>query len=118
MLTRLALNIIPFAVASVSNEFTYSFEDGVYKEEPRKFDTFRDGCTSIVVGRKASKSGFPMASHSNDCADCDIRMAHIPARDYPTNSLRNVNNDVPHLYPRNTDSDRASIYGPSSTGTV
>ena len=99
-----------------STELEYSFVNGVYHEEPRKFDPFRDGCTSIVVGRKASKSGFPMASHSNDCADCDIRMAYVPARDHPEGSLRAVNNDVPHLYPRNTDSNRADIYGPTSNG--
>ena len=94
----------------------YGFVDGVYSEEPRTFDPFRDGCTSIVVGRKASKSGFPMASHSNDCADCDIRMAYVPARNHEEGTLRAVNNDVPHLYPRNTNSDRADIYGPSYNG--
>jgi len=108
------LGMLGSAAASINNE--YSFVDGVYREEPRKFDPFRDGCTSIVVGRKASKSGFPMASHSNDCADCDIRMAYVPALDHPEGSLRAVNNDVPHLYPRNTDPNRADIYGPTSNG--
>jgi len=103
-------------MGNASVEKSYTFVDGVYSEEPRKFDPFRDGCTSIVVGRKASKSGFPMASHSNDCADCDIRMAYVPARDHPDGSMRAVNNDVPHLYPRNTDQNRADIYGPPTNG--
>jgi dipeptidase len=115
MLTVIAVALSPVALSVVGSEFAYSFESGIYKEEPRKFDTFRDGCTSIVVGRKASKSGFPMASHSNDCADCDIRMAHVAARDYPKGTKRDINSDVPHLYPRTTNSDRARIYGPSST---
>ena len=103
-------------LTSAADELSYSFVNGVYTEEPRKFDPFRDGCTSIVVGRKASKSGFPMASHSNDCADCDIRMAYVPARDHEAGTLRAVNNDVPHLYPRNTNPGRADIYGPSYNG--
>ena len=90
----------------------YEFINGKYVEEARAYDTFRDQCTSIVVGRKASRSGFPITSHSNDCADCDIRMAYVPAKNHTEGSMRAINNDIPHLYPRRVEYGRADIYYP------
>ena len=90
----------------------YEFVNGKYVESARAYDTFRDQCTSIVVGRKASKSGFPITSHSNDCADCDIRMAYVPAKNHTAGSMRAINNDIPHLYPRRVEFGRADIYEP------
>ena len=98
----------------------FTFVDGVYVEEPRRFDTFRDQCTSILVGRKARNPGGkvghvgPMSSHSNDCADCEIRVAYVAARNHTANSMRPVNDDVPHLYPRRVDYGRSKIYEPES----
>ena len=92
--------------------------NGKYAEDPRPYDTFRDQCTSIVVGRAAradsGRSGSlgPMTSHSNDCADCDIRMANVQAREHNSNAARAVNNDIPHLYPRRVEYGRSHIYEP------
>lgn len=96
----------------------YEFVNGKYVETPRPYDTFRDQCTSIVVGKgarsKVGKSGHvgPLSSHSNDCADCEIRMAAVPARAHSENAMRGVNDDIPHLYPRRVGYGRATIYEP------
>ena len=96
----------------------YKFVNGEYRESPRPFDTFRDQCTSVVVGSKArSRSGKtghvgPLSSHSNDCADCDIKMAYVPAQSHEENAMRGVNNDIPHLYPRRVEYGRADVYNP------
>ena len=34
-----------------------------------------DRCTAIAVGRKATKDGSTMTTHTADCADCDWRIA-------------------------------------------
>jgi hypothetical protein len=34
-----------------------------------------DRCTAIAVGRKASKDGSTMTTHTADCAECDWRIA-------------------------------------------
>jgi dipeptidase len=97
---------------------SYSFVNGKYEETPRPYDTFRDQCTSIVVGKaarsRAGKTGHvgPLSSHSNDCADCEIRMAAVSAKNHTENSMRGVNDDIPHLYPRRVEYGRASIYEP------
>ena len=96
----------------------YEIVDGVYKENARPFDIFRDQCTSIVVGKsarsKSGKSGHvgPIASHANDCSDCDIKMAYVPAKTHGDNAMRNVNDDNPMLYPRRVEYGRADIYNP------
>jgi dipeptidase len=94
------------------------FVKGEYRESVRPYDTFRDQCTSIVVGRSARAISDnqievgPLSSHSNDCADCDIQMAAVPSRKFNDNSVRGVNNDIPHLYPRRVEYGRAAIYEP------
>lgn len=96
----------------------YQFVDGVYREEARPYDTFRDQCTSVIVGKsarsKSGKSGHvgPLTSHSNDCADCDIKMAFVAAKNHSSNAMRGVNDDIPHLYPRRVEYGRASVYEP------
>ena len=96
----------------------FEFVNGKYVESARPYDTFRDQCTSIIVGRKASQSGFPITSHSNDCADCDIRMAYVPAKNHTFGSMRAINNDIPHLYPRRVEFGRADIYEPLEGQTM
>lgn len=99
---------------------SHGFKKGKYFESPRPFDTFRDKCTSIIVGASArSTEGHtgsvgPLTSHSNDCADCDIQMAAVPARNHSSNSARPINNDIPHLYPRRVEYGRATIYEPKN----
>ena len=45
----------------------------VAASEPKAIISER--CTSIAVGRKASKDGSTMATHTSDCAECDWRIA-------------------------------------------
>jgi dipeptidase len=114
--------VITSTVADITSELgwvpKHRFVNGKYEEEPRPYDTFRDQCTSIVVGRSARskdrKVGHigPLSSHSNDCADCDIRMAAVAAKTHDENAMRGVNNDIPHLYPRRVEFGRSSNYEP------
>ena len=72
----------------------------------------KDRCTSIIVGAKAGVEG-PMVTHTNDCADCDFRLAKVPARDWPAGSKRPL-----YLYkgnyPVNIMSDRGDTWLPSN----
>lgn len=73
-----------------------------------------DGCTSIVVNADAMADGSAIASHSNDCADCDWRMAYVPAKDHPPHSERIVYDAVWSTYPRIVDPSRSKQYQPGA----
>jgi len=70
-----------------------------------------DACTSIAVGHGATIEGSGIATHNNDCATCDPRVAFIPAQDYPKGSKRGV---APFRleYPRYVGADRSETYAP------
>ena len=53
-----------------------------------------DACTTIVVGKKASKNGAVIVSHSNDALR-DQRIVRVPARDHEPGSVRNVYYEQP-----------------------
>ena len=40
-------------------------------------------CTSIGVGPKAMIDGSTVTTHNNDCQECDFRITHVPAMDWP-----------------------------------
>ncbi|OQR93200.1 peptidase [Achlya hypogyna] len=69
----------------------------------------RDRCTAMLVGAAASASGTPMTTHSNDCSDCDFRLAKIPAMTYEANTMRPIFLPVSQ-YPRYVGSDRGPVY--------
>jgi dipeptidase len=69
-----------------------------------------DGCTSIVVGRNATIDGSAMASHANDCADCDWRVAYVPAKDHAIGTMRTIYDAVWSQYPRLVDTSRSRQY--------
>ncbi|KAH9102532.1 hypothetical protein AeMF1_020892 [Aphanomyces euteiches] len=67
----------------------------------------RDRCTAILVGAKASTSGSPMTTHTNDCTVCDFRIAKVPQKTHPHGSMRNV--VLPRgYYPRYVGTDRGA----------
>jgi len=66
-----------------------------------------DRCTALLVGPKASVDGSTMTTHNNDCTDCDYRLVHVEARDYPEGAMRPVF-PVRFSYPRYVGSARAS----------
>lgn len=71
-----------------------------------------DACTSIAVGREAMMEGSGIATHNNDCASCDPRVAFIPAQDHAPGSRRPI---APFQleYPRYVGADRSNTYAPA-----
>eukprot|EP00930_Biecheleria_cincta_P027637 TRINITY_DN19381_c0_g1_i1.p1 TRINITY_DN19381_c0_g1~~TRINITY_DN19381_c0_g1_i1.p1 ORF type:complete len:465 (+),score=64.08 TRINITY_DN19381_c0_g1_i1:97-1491(+) len=69
-----------------------------------------DGCTSIVVSAGATTDGTAIASHSNDCADCDWRVAYVPAKDHAPGSKRLIHDAVWSQFPRLVDPSRSAQY--------
>lgn len=73
-----------------------------------------DGCTSIIVGKGATVDGSVITSHANDCADCDFRIAYVPARDHPPGSQRVIHDALWSQYPRLIDLNRSAQYHPGA----
>ena len=72
-------------------------------------------CTSILVSAGASSHGYPMTSHSNDCALCDPRVAVVPRS---RRDKQFIYSNVPPSFPRRLEVGRARIYEPSQDQTV
>lgn len=68
-------------------------------------------CTSIGVGYQAMEDGSAIATHNDDCNECDIRVTHVPSRDWPKGSQRPVFSTRPP-YPRYLESPEYNIHGP------
>ncbi|CAK4886507.1 unnamed protein product [Aphanomyces euteiches] len=66
-----------------------------------------DKCTAILVGAKASTSGSPMTTQTNDCSSCDFRIAKVPQKNHAPNSTRDVVL-VSQVYPRYVGTDRGA----------
>ncbi|OQS00561.1 peptidase [Achlya hypogyna] len=49
-----------------------------------------DRCTAIVVGAKASTTGSPLTTQTNDCSSCDFRAVKIPPQTYGANATRPI----------------------------
>ncbi|CAH0489734.1 unnamed protein product [Peronospora farinosa] len=50
----------------------------------------KDRCTAIIVGAKASTTGAPMTTHTNDCSSCDFRIVKVPAKTYKDDAQHDV----------------------------
>lgn len=72
-----------------------------------------DGCTSIIVNADAMVDGSAVASHANDCADCDWRVVYVPAKGHPKGSERMIYDGVWSQYPRLVDPSRSKQYQPA-----
>ncbi|OQR99398.1 peptidase [Thraustotheca clavata] len=72
-----------------------------------------DRCTAILVGAKASVTGAPMTTHSNDCGNCDIRLIKVPQMKHSPGELRNITL-IKQEYPRYVGSARGPSYTQSS----
>jgi dipeptidase len=53
-------------------------------------DPIPEGCTVIMVGKKASVDGSTMTTHSADCGVCDWSWRHVPAADHEPGSMRKI----------------------------
>ncbi|CAK5046732.1 unnamed protein product [Aphanomyces euteiches] len=72
-----------------------------------------DRCTAILVGPKASLTGSPMTTQTNDCADCDFRLVKVPAMQHPPNSQRSIIL-ANQPYPRYVGEERGPVYNRSN----
>ena len=55
-----------------------------------------------------------ITTHNNDCQECDFRITHVPARDWPAGSKRPLY-DIRNAYPRYIEvpeSKDGNIHGP------
>ena len=43
-----------------------------------------------MVGKDASSNGSPMTTHTNDCSNCDFRIAKVPAMDHEQGALVDI----------------------------
>jgi hypothetical protein len=69
----------------------------------------RDRCTTIAIGKKATTDGSTYATDTNDCHDCDWRMAKVPAMDWAPGSLRPIFMES-SSYPRFIREDRGETW--------
>ena len=53
-------------------------------------DSPERGCTSILVGKKASVDGSTMTTHTCDCGICDWTWRHVPAADHKEGAVRKI----------------------------
>ena len=52
--------------------------------------TLPDGCTSILVGKKASTDGSVMTTHTADCGVCDWTFHYVPPADHAADAVRKI----------------------------
>jgi len=72
-----------------------------------------DRCTTIIVGPKASADGSTMTTHTADCAECDFRLAKVPARDWPAGAQRPIYLFA-SAYPRRVQEGRSPTWEPAN----
>jgi len=69
-----------------------------------------DQCTAILVSAGGAAKGVgSMTTHTNDCLDCDFRLAKVPAKDHAPGSKRKIIGGRAQ-YPRYIGDDRGSAY--------
>jgi len=54
------------------------------------YDERLDGCTVIIVGKKASTDGSVITTHTCDCGTCDWTWRYVPPADHPPGSTRKI----------------------------
>jgi dipeptidase len=53
-------------------------------------EEYWEGCTSILVGKKASVDGSTMTTHTCDCGICDWTFRFVPAADHEEGDVRKI----------------------------
>ena len=71
----------------------------------------KDACTMIGTGKNVMADGSLITTHNNDCEECDIRITHVPARDWPKGSKRAVY-ECRAAYPRYVETKDNNPHGP------
>ena len=72
-----------------------------------------DRCTTMIVGPKGSADGSTMTTHTADCAECDFRLARVPAKDWPEGAMRPVYLFA-SAYPRRVEVGRSPTWAPEN----
>eukprot|EP00614_Pseudopedinella_elastica_P000367 CAMPEP_0172605628 /NCGR_PEP_ID=MMETSP1068-20121228/25869_1 /TAXON_ID=35684 /ORGANISM="Pseudopedinella elastica, Strain CCMP716" /LENGTH=847 /DNA_ID=CAMNT_0013408087 /DNA_START=94 /DNA_END=2637 /DNA_ORIENTATION=- len=72
-----------------------------------------DACTAIVVGKDASATGATIASHTDDCLNCDWRLNKVPAKTHPKGAMRRIR-AARFAYPRCLEEGRGLACSPST----
>ncbi len=50
----------------------------------------RDGCTVVIVGKKASTDGSVISTHTCDCGFCDWTWRYVPPKDHEEGDMRKI----------------------------
>lgn len=108
-ITALFGNFICYSIADTFTSLTETDDEsevppGVTVEE-------RYRCTAIGLGPKATVDGSTITTHNNDCQECDIRITHVPARDWPKGSKRPIFGERV-AYPRYLEKPEDNVHGP------
>jgi len=74
-------------------------------------ETFNDQCTSVGLGPGATVDGSTITTHNNDCQECDIRISHVEAKDWPPGSKRPIFEERA-AYPRYYELPADNVHGP------
>ena len=50
----------------------------------------KDGCTVVIVGKKASTDGSVISTHTCDCGVCDWTWRYVPPKDHEEGAMRKI----------------------------
>ena len=70
-------------ILAVSAVFASTAQGTMLTKRNQKVFDDDQRCTSIGVGPKAMIDGSTVTTHNNDCQECDFRITHVPAMDWP-----------------------------------
>ena len=87
---RLFLGIVTlFVTLTLLSTFVFTSSD-CEKCDSSVTESLRDGCTVVIVGKKASVDGSVMTTHTCDCGMCDWTWRYIPAQEHEPGSTRKI----------------------------
>mmetsp|Transcript_8804 Transcript_8804/g.13172 ORF Transcript_8804/g.13172 Transcript_8804/m.13172 type:complete len:726 (+) Transcript_8804:54-2231(+) len=69
-------------------------------------------CTALGVGRLAMKDLSTVTTHNADCQECDVRVTHVPARDWEAGLNKRPVFRERLAYPRLLETEENNIHGP------
>ncbi|KAF4696979.1 hypothetical protein FOZ60_013330 [Perkinsus olseni] len=92
---------------AVSGASALEFPEGY---DPHDFPA-KIGCTAIGIDAAGTVEGTAMSGMNADCSSCDNRMAYVPPKTYPNDTVRQVFTN-PGAFPRMITSGRAELYEP------
>ncbi len=81
------IGILSLALGIVS---AFIFQSPDSEKEVLSGFEYWEGCTSILVGKKASTDGSTMTTHTCDCGVCDWTFRFVPAADHKEGDVRKI----------------------------